>query len=90
MLVTSVASMLGLETRGVSPALAGSSTILVLQMITLALGIAGSAYTVHRITNRRYGSLARRRATSAPFLVLVGVLAVMNVYLFLLPMAHRI
>ena len=74
----------------VSPALAGSSTILVLQMIILALGIAGSAYTVRRITNRRYGSVARRRATSIPFLVLLGVLSVMNVYLFLLPMSHRI
>lgn len=89
-LFSSVASMLGFATLNVSPALAGSSTILVLQLIILALGIAGSAYTVRRITNRRYGSVARRTATSAPFLVLLGVLAVMNVYLFLLPMAHRI
>ena len=52
--------------------------------------IAGSAYTVRRITNRKYGSVARRRATSVPFLVLLGVLAVVNVFLFLLPMSHRI
>lgn len=89
-LFSSVASMLGFAPGNVSPALAGSSTILVLQMIILALGIAGSAYTIRRITNRRYGSVARRRATSLPFLVLLGVLSVMNVYLFLLPMAHRI
>ncbi|MGB7991868.1 MAG: 4Fe-4S binding protein [Candidatus Methylophosphatis roskildensis] len=89
-LFSSVASMLGFSTKNVPTSLAGSSTILVLQLIILALGIAGSAYTVRRITNRRYGSVARRRATSVPFLVLLGVLSVMNVYLFLLPMSHRI
>ena len=51
--------------------------------------VAGSAYTVRRITHRRYGSVARRRSTSIPILVLLGILAAINVYLFMLPMAHR-
>ena len=87
---TTVASLFGFNPAPGSPALASTSTILILQLVVLALGVAGSAYTVHRITNRRYGSQARRQATSTPYLVLLGVLTVMNVYLFLLPMAHRI
>lgn len=88
--VTTIGSLLGLPTVGVSPTLASSTTILVLQLLILALGVAGSGYTIKRITNRRYGSLARRRATAAPYLILLSVLAVMNTYLFLMPMAHRV
>lgn len=87
---SSVASLFGFAPEQTSAALASPSTILVLQLVVLALGVAGSAYTIHRITNRRYASLARRTRTKVPYLVLLGVLAVMNTYLFLLPMAHRV
>jgi NAD-dependent dihydropyrimidine dehydrogenase PreA subunit len=86
---STVASLFGLDHGQVSPELASSSTILILQMSILALGVAGSAYTVRRITHRRYGSVARRRSTSLPFMVLLGILAAINVFLFMLPMAHR-
>lgn len=86
---STVASLFGFDSAQMPTALASSSTILILQLIILALGVAGSAYTIRRITNRRYGSVARRRATTTPYLVLLGVLTVMNVYLFLMPMAHR-
>ncbi len=86
---STVASLFGFDSAQMPTALASSSTILILQLIILALGVAGSAYTIRRITNRRYGSVARRRATAVPYLVLLGVLTVMNVYLFLMPMAHR-
>lgn len=89
LMVSTVASLFGLEAGNVSPQLVSSSTILVLQMVILALGVAGSAYTVRRITNRRYGSVSRRRSTSIPIMVLLGILTTINVYLFLLPMAHR-
>jgi F0F1-type ATP synthase membrane subunit c/vacuolar-type H+-ATPase subunit K len=86
---STVTSLFGFDSAQMPTALASSSTILILQLIILALGVAGSAYTIRRITNRRYGSVARRRATAVPYLVLLGVLTVMNVYLFLMPMAHR-
>ena len=73
---------------GATP-LASPAVILILQLAVLALGVAGSAYTIRRISHRRYGSLARRRATTAPFMVLLAILSVVNVYLFMLPMAHR-
>ena len=85
---STVGSLFGLDVQ-VSPQLVSSSAILVLQLVILALGVAGSAYTVRRITNRRYGSVARRRSTSIPVMVLLGILAAINVYLFMLPMAHR-
>lgn len=60
-----------------------------LQLAILALGVVGSAYTVRRIAYRRYRTVARRRATAWPFLVLLAALAAMNLYLFMLPMAYR-
>lgn len=86
---STVASLFGAPPAAGSTALASPLTILILQLIVLALGVAGSAYTIRRITHRRYGSVARRRATSLPFMVMLGFLAGINVYLFMLPMAHR-
>lgn len=86
---TTVASLFGAAPADGSGALASSGTILFLQLVILALGVAGSAYTVRRVTYRRYRSVARRRATILPYAALVGILAVVNVYLLLLPMAHR-
>jgi hypothetical protein len=86
---STVASLFGAAPANGATPLASPAVILILQLTILALGIAGSAYTVRRIANRRYGSLARRRATTVPFMVLLGILSVLNVYLFMLPMAHR-
>jgi hypothetical protein len=61
----------------------------VLQFTILALGLAGSLYTVRRIAHRRYLTPARRRSTLAPFTILIGVLGALNVVMFLFPMAHR-
>ena len=86
---STVASLFGAPPADGATPLASSSTILILQLIVLALGVAGSAYTVRRISHRRYGSVARRRSTTLPFMVLLGILSAINVYLFMLPMAHR-
>jgi len=72
-----------------SPALVGTTTIQVLQFTILALGLAGSLYTVRRIAHRRYLTPARRRATLIPFTVLIVVLGALNVAMFLFPMAMR-
>jgi len=72
-----------------SAALVGNGTIQVLQFALLALGLAGSVYTAQRIAHRRYLTPARRRSTLVPFTVLIGILAALNVAMFLFPMAHR-
>lgn len=58
-------------------------------MLVLALGVAGSAYTVRHITHGQHQGTARRRATLVPHLLLVGIFAVLNTYMFTLPMTHR-
>ncbi len=86
---STVASLFGAPPADGATPLASPGAILLLQLVVLGLGVVGSAYTVRRIAFRRYRTVARRRATTTPYLVLLGVLAAMNVYLFMLPMAHR-
>jgi len=83
-----VAALFGQHQDG-STALVGNGTIQVLQFSILALGLAGSLYTAYRITNRRYITPARRRATLVPFTVLIVVLGALNVAMFLFPMGNR-
>jgi hypothetical protein len=67
----------------------GTGTIQVLQYLLLTVGLAGSLYTAWRITGRRYQLAAVRTATLTPSASLIVVLAALNVYPFMLPMAHR-
>ncbi|CAL8977693.1 hypothetical protein TESS_TESS_01416 [Tessaracoccus sp. O5.2] len=87
--LTTVAALVGITYGDGSPALAGDTTIRILQFALLALGIAGSLYTARRITHRRYQSITRRTGTFVPMAVLIAFLGALNIYLFLLPMAHR-
>jgi polyferredoxin len=83
-----VANLFGAGVSG-DPALVSTSTIQVLQFVLLGLGVVASLYTAKRIAYRRYRTAARRRATLAPYVVVIAVLAAVNVGMFLLPMAHR-
>ena len=87
--VFTVAALFGRQSTGADAALVSTGTIQVLQLVLLALGLAGSVYTARRIAHRRYRTAARRRATLTPYLVVVVVLGAINVGMFLLPMAHR-
>ena len=84
----SVASIFGSNASG-SAAIVGNETIQIIQFVILGLGLWGSLYTARRITYRRYSSSTVRRATLAPYVILIGSLTAVNVGLFLLPMAHR-
>ncbi|MEO8556996.1 MAG: 4Fe-4S binding protein, partial [Actinomycetota bacterium] len=86
--VYTVGALFGQHQQG-STALVGNAEIQLLQFSLLALGLAGSLYTARRIAHRRYASPARRRSTLVPFTALIGVLAALNVAMFLSPMAHR-
>ena len=70
-------------------ALAGAGPIRVLQYLLLAAGLAGSLYTARRIAHRRYRTTDRRRATLRPHAAVILTLAALNVWMFTLPMAHR-
>ncbi|GIG40619.1 4Fe-4S binding protein [Cellulomonas phragmiteti] len=85
---STVANVFGASVSG-DPALVGTGTIQVLQFALLALGIAGSVYTARRIAHRRYRTAERRRATLAPYVAIIALLGAVNVWMFLLPMAHR-
>jgi polyferredoxin len=87
--IYTVGGLVGAGPHEGSTALVGNSTIRVLQYLVLATGIALSVYTAQRITNRRYRTAARRRSTFAPYAAVILVLAALNVWMFALPMVHR-
>jgi hypothetical protein len=82
--------LIGMAKPDSSAALVSMGTIQVLQYVILALGIAGSLYTAYRIARRRYRTNARMRRVLLPYAVLIGALGLVNIGLFLLPMAHRV
>jgi hypothetical protein len=73
---------------GGSTALLSLGTIQMLQYLLIGLGLLGSLYAAYRIAKSHYGA-ARAWATFLPYAALVLVLGVMNVGLFILPMAMR-
>jgi hypothetical protein len=83
-----VTALFGAHNSGPT-ALVGNGTIQVLQFALLALGLAGSLYTVKRIAHRRYLTPGRRLSTMVPFSALIVVLAALNVAMFMVPMTHR-
>lgn len=80
-------SLLGMETHGGSTALVGPETIQLLQFILLGLGVLGSLYAAYRIAKHHNG--LKLWGSFAPIGGLIVVLGLINVYLFLLPMAMR-
>jgi hypothetical protein len=82
------AALVGAEVHGASPALVDMNTIQALQYGLLALGFAGSIYTAFRIAKNNHPD-GRAWGTFAPYALLTVILTLMNVYLFMLPMAMR-
>ncbi len=74
--------------HNLSAALMSDSTIQLLQFGLIGLGFLGSLYTAYRIAKANYAP-EKLWGTFAPYAVLMVVLGVMNVYLFVLPMAMR-
>jgi polyferredoxin len=87
--VTTLVELFGGSRAEGSVALVGTGTIQVLQYVLLAIGVALSLYTARRLAHRRYRTAVRRRATLAPYVGVIALLAAVNVYFFALPMAHR-
>jgi ferredoxin len=70
-----------------NPAILDMGTIQILQFGLIALGLIGSLYTAYRIAHSNHAG--KLWGTFAPYAVLIVVLGMINVYLFILPMAMR-
>lgn len=81
-------ALFGKEIHAASPALVDMGTIQALQYGLIALGFLGSLYTAYRIAKSNHPD-GKAWITLVPYAVLVVVLTVMNIYLFMLPMAMR-
>jgi hypothetical protein len=82
-------SMFGSDPAGSSPAVASGTTIQVLQYLLIAFGVVGSLYTAYRIARYHYPERALMRASLTPYTIVIMVFGLINVVLFLFPMAHR-
>lgn len=87
--VFTVGGLVGAEGSG-STAVAGSTTISLLQYALLGSGIALSLFTARKIAVGRHGDTERARRVAWPFLALVVGFGLLNAVLFALPMAHRV
>jgi hypothetical protein len=74
--------------HGVSTALMDPAMIQMLQFGLIGLGFLGSLYTAYRIAKAAH-SKEKVWGTFVPYAVLMIILGVINVYLFVLPMAMR-
>jgi ferredoxin len=81
-------ALFGQELHGASPALVSMQTIQFLQYGLIALGFVGSLYTAYRVANNHHTG-SQKWMTFAPYALLIVILTMMNVYLFVLPMAMR-
>ena len=82
------AALVGSHVTG-DAALLSTPTIQALQFGVLALGIAASTFTAYKIAQRSPGQGTPLRAF-LPQLVVLILFGLVNVYLFTLPMAHRV
>jgi hypothetical protein len=70
-------------------ALVSPDAVQMLQFAVVGLGLAGSVYTATRIA-RRPGSTTPPLRTLIPHVVVLVLFGIVNLYLFTLPMVHRV
>ena len=88
-IIATTGALVGIKAQEGSTALLPLPGIQAIQFVLLAVGIGLSLYAVWRIARKRYQAPRNLRWTLAPFGAMVAVLAVFNIGMFLLPMAHR-
>jgi len=81
-------ALFGIKDEGASAALVSANTIVFLQYALLTLGTMASIYAAYRIAKANYKGPAFM-STVLPYTILTLAFVAFNVYLFLLPMAHR-
>lgn len=81
-----VADLFGYQVTGPA-AFFSAGTIQVLQFAVLGLGIAGSIFTAYKIARKGYGGSLK---AFWPHLVVLLIFGLVNIYLFTMPMSHRV
>jgi ferredoxin len=81
-------ALFGAEVHGASPALVSNNVIQMLQYGLIALGFLASLYAAYRIARNSQSSQNAGRGF-LPFAAAITLLAVVNIVLFMLPMAMR-
>lgn len=82
-------ALFGIESHGSSPALLDNATIQTLQYILIAFGTLGSIYTAYRLVKSNADTREKTPRTFIPFALLMIVFGIINIYLFMQPMAMR-
>lgn len=82
------AALFGYNVTG-GAALLSTGTIQFLQFFILALGIFGSMFTAYKIADRNRENESSWKAF-LPHLIVLAIFGLVNVYLFTLPMVHRV
>ncbi len=83
------AALFGMDHGGESPAIASNATIQILQFALVGLGVFGSIYAAYRIARHAHGDGDRARASLAPYATLIVAFGILNIALFMQPMAMR-
>ncbi|MDP3480532.1 MAG: 4Fe-4S binding protein, partial [Desulfoprunum sp.] len=81
--------LFGIESHGSSTAILDNMTIQALQYILIAIGTAGSLYTAYRLVKSNADTAGKTLSTFIPLAVLMVIFGIINVYLFMQPMAMR-
>ncbi|MEC1743336.1 4Fe-4S binding protein [Schinkia azotoformans] len=77
-------ALFGMKMQAGDLAFTSTFTVQVLQFIIIGLGFFGSAYTVYKMSSKQ------TIKKMIPFYALMFVFAIANIYLFTLPMDHRV
>lgn len=75
--------------QGQSTAFVSDSSIQIMQFALIALGTFGSIFAAYKISKSNFESEGKTISSLIPFAVLSLLLAVINIFLFMLPMAMR-
>lgn len=81
-------ALLGVDAQLPSGSLVDPGIVQMLQYMIIVLGGLGSGYTAYRIAKFNFTDL-RKVQSYLPIVCLITIFVVINIYLFILPMAHR-
>jgi ferredoxin len=78
--------LFGVDSNPASLSLAPTPTVQMIQYIVILIGLFGTSYVVYRMGKNKNTAFK----AMIPYYVLMTVLAITNIYLFSLPMIHRV
>jgi ferredoxin len=78
--------LFGVDSNPASLSLAPTPTVQMIQYIVILIGLVGTSYVVYRMGKNKNTAFK----AMLPYYVLMTVLAITNIYLFSLPMMHRV